>query len=217
VKFPPQAPRKEPNILTAEAFGKLLQQLNGQFRTMVSVVALTGLRIGELPALRWRSLDLEEGTLQVRESVFQGQMQAPKSQKSVRTVPLGPVACRILKEHRAAHPAAQPEDLVFPNKRGGPHSESNLLHRVLRPAGEKAGLGRVTWHQFRHIHSTVLHDLNVPAKIAQQQLGHASVETTMKVYTHVVQKTHRKAIEDLEGVLFPNVPKLARARRGTAA
>ena len=43
--------------------------------------------------------------------------------------------------------------------------------------------------------------------MAQQQLGHASIETTLNIYTHVVQSTHRKAIEDLEHVLFPNVPK----------
>jgi integrase-like protein len=67
----------------------------------------------------------------------------------------------------------------------------------------------VTWHQFRHVHSSLLHDLGVPAKVAQQQLGHASVHTTLKVYTHVVETTHRKAIEDLERVLFPSVPKLA--------
>jgi len=67
----------------------------------------------------------------------------------------------------------------------------------------------VTWHQFRHVHSSLLHDLGVPAKVAQQQLGHASVDTTLKVYTHVVETTHRKAIEDLERVLFPSVTKSA--------
>jgi integrase len=45
-----------------------------------------------------------------------------------------------------------------------------LLRNVLQPAAEAAGLGRVTWHQFRHIHSSLLNDLNVPVKIAQEQL-----------------------------------------------
>ncbi len=81
--------------------------------------------------------------------------------------------------------------------------------RVLRPAAMAAGLDRVTWHQFRHVHSSPLHDLGVPAKVAQQELGHAAVETTLKVYTHAMPETHRRAVEDLERVLFPNVPKLA--------
>jgi integrase len=41
----------------------------------------------------------------------------------------------------------------------------------------------VTWHQFRHVHSSLLHDLGAPAKVAQQQLGHASVDTILRVYT----------------------------------
>ncbi len=81
--------------------------------------------------------------------------------------------------------------------------------RVLRPAAKAAGLGGVTWHQFRHVHSSLLHDLGVPVKFAQQQLGHATVETTLNVYTHTILETHRRAVVDLERVLFPNVPKLA--------
>jgi integrase len=46
------------------------------------------------------------------------------------------------------------------------------------------GLGRVPWHQFRHLHSSLLNDLKVPVKIAQEQLGHASVTTTLNIYMH---------------------------------
>jgi integrase len=83
-----------------------------------------------------------------------------------------------------------------------------LLERVLQPAAVRAGLGRVTWHQFRHVHSSLLNDLGVPVKIAQEQLGHASVQTTLNIYTHVVKASHRRAIEQLEARLFPSVPKL---------
>jgi len=75
-----------------------------------------------------------------------------------------------------------------------------------------AGLGHVTWHQLRHVHSSVLHDPGVPVKIVQRQLGHAAVETTLNIYTHVVGETHRKAIEGLERVLFPNVPNFDGSR-----
>jgi integrase len=68
---------------------------------------------------------------------------------------------------------------------------------------------RVTWRQFRHIHSTLLNDLKVPVKIAQEQLGHASIQTTLNIYTHVVDASHRKAIEAIERELFPSVPKSA--------
>ena len=180
---------------------------------MVSLIAATGLRIGELLGLRWRALDLDIGTLAVRESVFEGQFQPPKTQKAVRTIPLRPHAIAALTAHRQRIIRRAAEDLVFGNRKGDPLRESKLLTNVLQPAAEAAGLGRVTWHQFRHIHSSLLNDLKVPVKIAQEQLGHASISTTLNIYTHVVDALHRKAVEAVEERLFveldPNGPKLA--------
>jgi len=175
---------------------------------MVELIAATALGVGELLAVRWRALDLKVGTLAVRESVYGGQFQRPKTHKSRRTIPLGPHAITSLKAHRDRSTRKTDDDLVFPNKSGEPLRESKLLERVLQPAAERAGLGRVTWHQFRHIHSSLLNDLRVPVKIAQEQLGHASIQTTLNIYTHVVDASHRQAIEALERELFPSVPKL---------
>jgi integrase len=175
---------------------------------MVRLIAVTGMRVGELLAVRWRSLDLEIGTLSVRESVYEGKFQSPKTQRSRRTIPLGPHAISWLREHRLLATRTAAEDLVFGNRNGHPLRESKLLQNVLQPAAEAAGLGRVTWHQFRHILSSLLNDLRVPVKIAQEQLGHASISTTLNIYTHVVDASHRKAIEALERELFPSVPKL---------
>ena len=77
-----------------------------------------------------------------------------------------------------------------------------MLTTVLQPAAERAGLGRVTWHQFRHIHTSLLNDLYVPAKIAQERLGHASISTTLNIYTHAADASHRKASEAVERELF---------------
>ncbi len=55
-----------------------------------------------------------------------------------------------------------------------------MLTTVLQPAAERAGLGRVTWHQFRDIHSSLLNDLNVPAKIAQEQRGAGLSDSDLK-------------------------------------
>jgi integrase len=97
---------------------------------------------------------------------------------------------------------ATADDLLFGNPHGKPLRESKVLQRVLQPVAAAAGLGRVTWHQFRHIHSSLLNDLRVPAKIAQEQLGHAAITTTLNIYTHVVEASHRSAIEAVEARLF---------------
>src|ERR1700675_4967583 len=83
------------------------------------------------------------------------------------------------------------EDLVFPYKYGEPYSESYLLQQIL----QAAGITRMTWHQLRHIHSTLLHELGVPLKVAQEQLRHATIGTTLKAHSHTIPETHRKAIE----------------------
>ncbi len=207
VKFPRQAEREAPAIIAGDDFAKLLSEVEEPYKTMVELIAATGLRIGELLAVRWRALDLEVGTLTVRESVYEGKFQRPKTHKSRRTIPLGPHAITSLKEHCARSARKSDDDLVFPNKSGEPLRESKLLERVLQPAAERTGLGRVTWHQFRHIHSSLVNDLRVPVRIALEQLGHASIQTTLNIYTHVVDASHRAAIEQLEQQLFPTVPK----------
>ena len=105
----------------------------------------------------------------------------------------------------------EPRDLVFAHRHGDALRESKLPTTVLQPAAKAAGLERVTWHQFRHIHSSLLNDLRVPVKIAQEQFGHASISTTLNIYTHVVDASNRQAIEALERQLFPTVPKSQKA------
>jgi integrase len=208
VKFPEKELKEAPALIIGEDFMKLLEHLDEPYRTMVKLIAVTGMRIGELLAVRWRSLDLEIGTLSVRESVYEGKFQSPKTQKSRRTIPLGPQSILWLREHRLRATRTASDDLLFGNRNGRPLRESKLLRNLLQPAAKAVGLGRVTWHQFRHIHSSLLNDLRVPVKIAQEQLGHSSISTTLNIYTHVVDASHRKAIEALERELFPSVPKL---------
>jgi integrase len=202
VKFPQKGLKEKPAIIAGEDLARLLKHLDEPYRTMVSLIAATGLRIGELLALRWSALDLEGGALAVRESVFEGKFQPPKTLKAVRTIPLGRYAVAALTSHREHVTRTAPGELVFGNRNGKPLRESKVLRNELQPAAEKAGLGRVTWHQFRHIHSSLLNDLRVPVKIAQEQLGHASISTTLNIYTHVLDASHRKAVEAVEERLF---------------
>ena len=187
---------------------------------MVQLIAATGLRIGELLALRWSALDLDNGTLAVRESVFEGTFQAPKTAKAVRTIPLGSHAVAALTRHRERAKRKEPGDLVFGNAKGLPMRESKLLTRVLQPAAETAGLGRVTWHQFRHIHSSLLNDLRVPVKIAQEQLGHASIATTLGIYTQrrcVAPEGHRGCRRAVVWLTARNGPNSAEALESAPA
>ena len=105
------------------------------------------------------------------------------------------------------------DDLVFANCNGDLLRESKLWRNVLQPAAKEAGLGRVTWHQFRHVHSSLLNDLKVPVKIAQEQLGHASIATTLGIYTHVVDALSSEGYRGCRRAVVwrsgPTGPKLA--------
>jgi len=115
-KVPVQGLRKEPKILNSEALQKLLKQLREPYRSMLILAALTGLRVGELLALRWRMVDLTVGTIRISESVFHGQVQLPKSERSIRTIPIGPQTRVLLEEHRARFATNWSEEgLLFPN------------------------------------------------------------------------------------------------------
>ena len=114
---------------------------------------------------------------------------------------------RTLADDRQLSSNANPGDLLFPWKKGCPYGEPYLLQEILQPAGKAVGIGKVSLHQLRHIHSPQHHNLGVPAKFAQRQLGHASIETTVNIDTHVADDAHRKAGCDPKRLLSPNGPE----------
>ena len=218
IKAPPMQRRRETIVLTREQLATLLQVLQEPIKTLAITVAMTGLRIGEVLALRWRSLDFEKGLIQVREAVYEGHLSSPKSKSSIRDIPMGPSLQHLLSDSRKAAPA---DAFVFASRSGTPLDSHNLLARVLKPACRRAGLPAISWHSFRHTHATLLSDLGESLKTAQAQLGHARLSTTAEIYTHVVPASQRAAIEKLEKAIWPqldpNGPKLERvAVRGTS-
>lgn len=204
VKLPAAAPPREVRFLIPEQVGTLLTVLTEPVRTMVLLALLTGLRRSELFALRWKHVDLDRGVLQIRDSVYEGRFGTPKTKSSIRDIPLSPIAVSALQKLKSIEPGA----LVFPSRKGTPLDPANVLKRVVYPACESVGLPKVGWHVFRHTHATLLSDLGEPLRLAQAQLGHSDLGTTLQVYTHAVPESQRRAVDKLERVLFPNVPRL---------
>jgi integrase len=163
VRFPQQGLKEKPVMITGDSPARLLKRVNEPHRTMVRLIAATGLRIGELLALRWSTLDLEGAALTVREFVFDGKFQPHKTRKALRTIPLGRHAARVLRSHRERVSRRAESDLVFGNRNGDAMRESKLLTNVLQPAAEAAGLGRVTWLLANCLESASRLETSVPA------------------------------------------------------
>jgi integrase len=191
----------------------------------------TGLRQSELIGLRWPDLDLEDcahASLHLVRGIQRHQdgtwlVQAPKSKKGTRTVPLTSLGCEALQRQRALQAAAKlvagkrwkpvpllnPEtgkttvfdDLVFTNLTGGPLSGVTVTKRF-QAALKDAGMStEVDFHGLRHSAGSILAALGVPPKVVQKILGHANISTTLNIYTHATEKAKRDAMSALNTAL----------------
>lgn len=197
---------KERVYLSAAETQKLIASLNEPFRTIVTILALTGLRISELLALRWKNVDFLRGAIHVREAVSEGVFGSPKTKSSRRDVPMSEPVRQSLVNQRARCRQTGPDDLVLATRKQTPLNSKNIRRRVLRPTCEALQLPAVNWHSFRHTHATLLGDV-ASLKTAQALLGHRDLETTLNVYTHAIPESQQRAVDRVAEILFPNVPK----------
>lgn len=207
IRLGDREPLRERLYLAPPEVHRLLAALPEPCRTLVLLAVLTGLRIGELLALRWKSLDLVRGVVMVRETVSEGCFGAPKTRSSRRDVPLSEAALNAVLFHRGRCRQAQPEDLLFASRNQTPLNPKNLMRRVLRPACKALELPPITWHSFRHTHATLLGEVGESLRTAQAILGHSDLKTTLNVYTHPIPESERRAVDKVAAILFPNVPK----------
>lgn len=204
VRLPSLSIQQERFALTPEQLRKLLSELEEPCRSMVLIAVLTGLRRGELFALRWGVVDFERKVIRVRESVYEGHFNTQKTRSSIRSIPMGEALEEVFLSLRPKGAAAN--DLVFASQKGTPLRPENILKREIHPACVRLGLPKVGWHNLRHTCATLLHE-HEPLRVAQAILGHSDLQTTLG-YTHVLPGWQREAMKRLEReILFPNVPK----------
>lgn len=143
--------------------------------------ALTGLRRGELLALRWEDVDFEQSSIRVFEGYSANQAGKPKSRKS-RTLPMVDKVADTLKALKTRGVHTDKSDLVFVSRDGG-HLDGSALRRRYKAALDAAGLRRLRFHDLRHTFGSLA--INV-ASIVQVQawMGHADIQTTMRYLHH---------------------------------
>ena len=207
VKLPPKPRRTVTRCLRGQV-QKLIAQMREPYRSMVLLAVLTGLRRGELFALRWGAVNFQKGTLDVRESVYNGHFSTPNTRSSVRRIPLSSPEIALLRAHQSRVKRSDPEELVFASRAETPFRPHNILKRVIQPLCRKLKYGCVGWHTFRHVNATLLSELGEPLKTSQAILGHSDMQTTLQVYTHAVSESVLRTEERLaKAVLDPIGPK----------
>jgi integrase len=214
----PAATTTRSTKLTPDQVADIAEATALEFRPMVWLGAMLGLRWSEVAGLRVGRLDLLRRTVTVAEAVTRDAkgrpvFTAPKSAAGARTLSMPVALADMLAEHLAqlGATAADPDALVFPAPEGGPLRYSNWRRRVWQPACVSAGVGIVTkdpetkkgryegagFHDLRRANATSLVLANVDLKTAGARLGHSDPRLTLAVYAQATSDADKAAAEAL--------------------
>ena len=212
---PPRDQHKEMKTLGVEQARQLIDAARGdRFEALYVLALTTGLRQGELLALRWQDVDLGDGSLRVVGTLYRSSkglltIAEPKTAGSRRQVTLGSLAVDALarqKDNQAAQrllcgAAWEDHGLVFTNELGRPMEATNLRRRFFQPLLQRAGLPGIRFHDLRHTAATLLLGEGVHPKIVSERLGHSRVGITLDLYSHVTPTMQREAAAAVDTVL----------------
>jgi integrase len=208
----PKVERQEMKTLTAGQAARLLEAIKRNRVYWPVLVALsTGMRRGEILALRWKNIDLDRGVARVVESLEQTKtalrFKPPKTEKArAITLPSFTVEeLRRLKRHQAEELLAlgvrqSGDTLACARHDGEPMPPRSLTHEFAKVAGRVKDVPRVRFHDLRHSHATQLLSAGVHPKIAQERLGHSTITTTLDLYSHVTETMQEDAAAKLDTV-----------------
>jgi integrase len=162
-------------------------------RVLCLTAAMTGLRQGELLALRWLDVDWRAARLRVRRTYTRGRFGAPKSRRSVRSVPVTDRVGGELERHfqRSAYQAD--EDLVFCHPHTGNPLDASRLRKRVATSLDAAGVRRVRFHDLRHTFGTHCAAAGVAVRTLQEWMGHRDAKTT-EIYADYAPSEHEGAL-----------------------
>ena len=210
----PKKPKTEQSVLTPEQIRRLLEAADSvQWRAFLLTAVTTGLRIGELVAMKWKNVDWEQGKYAVMETYqYHGEspgFKRPKSAKSAGVVELSPACLELLKTHRKEQvrhrlqtPGYVDLDLLFPRKKGTIFLPPNIWTDIWQPLLKKAGVPKLRLHDLRHTCAALLIDQGESPKFIQQQMRHATIQTTFDTYGHLFPEHGQEALGRLDSALF---------------
>ena len=218
----PKCTKKQIRVLTIDEQKAFVCILDDEKHKLAFLIALgTGLRLGEVSALKWQDFNFYENTIKIcrtvrRTKIFiDGRMtksqliyQTPKTDAGNRTIPIPASIVTSIKEYKknqnlhilSSGPLYQNNDLMFCNEYGvqlDPSSLSKMFSRLIK----KANLDHINFHGLRHTFATRLLEVNEHPKVVQEILGHSDISLTLNTYTHVMPEIKKSAIQKIEHLL----------------
>jgi integrase len=215
----PKVKQEEIEPLDTEQALTLLNAARGDRFEALYVLCLTaGLRQGEALGLKWRSVDLDSGTLRVERQLQRrrgengepGRLEFSEPKNASRRkigLPLRAVRAlqehheRQLKEKRDAGPLYEDQGLVFASQYGGPLDAQNIVNRYFKPLLQRTGLPQIRFHDLRHSCLSLLAQRGEPIRDLQALAGHATAAFTLQRYTHHYDASARRTAAAMDETL----------------
>jgi integrase len=179
----------------------------------VLLAVTTGLRLGEILGLRWCDVDMDAGTLTVRQALEETRaaglnFKPPKTHRSKRPVALPSLIVDALRLHKGAQaqqrlllgPAWKDYGLVCPRDTGEPWSP-RIVSKAFEHLAEKAGVPQIRFHDLRHSHASQLLKQGIHFTVVSKRLGHKRPATTLDIYSHLLPGMQEEAAERTDSAL----------------
>jgi integrase len=212
----PKVSNAEMGFLTPDEVNIFLQNVPDRWYVFFLTAITTGLRVGELLAMKWANLDWHNDRYHVKETLLRARggyssgFAPPKTDKSAAPVYLTPSCVTALQKYRrqqsedrlGAGDKYDDHDLIFATTEGAAFDSCNLVRRVFHPALKAASLRRIRFHDLRHTCASLLINQGESPKYIQSQLRHSSIDMTFDRYGHLFPDAGREAAARMDETLF---------------
>ncbi|MCC0716526.1 site-specific integrase [Clostridioides sp. ES-S-0077-01] len=201
-------------IISLKDFNKILERFpqGSSFYTPLQIAFNTGMRGGEITALQWDDIDLENKIIHVRHTLISKgkegfELGSPKTESSYRKINIGDTLTKVLREHKKLQKEMKlkfGEWYINSNfvctKEMGEHVTTNSLKYLSRVVNYELGID-FNFHSLRHTHATMLLENGANIKDIQHRLGHAKISTTMDTYSHVTNNMRNQTVNIFESIV----------------
>lgn len=178
------------------------EEEDSKWYVIYRLLAFSGMRKGELLGLQWKKINFQDNIIQIDQTLTRGQnntliIQPTKTSAGTRTISMDSTTMNILKEWRTQQRldflklgmnTNKPNQYVFTSYKDNSLIQHSNLTNVINRIIKKHDLKRITVHQLRHSHCSLLFESGATIKEVQERLGHSSYEVTLNIYTHVTEE-----------------------------
>ncbi len=223
---PPRVTRPEAKYFTSSQIDQLMKSIEGdRWHTMILFTLGTGMRRGEVCALKWENVDLEKGIVYVKESARRVRnhtrrgpktkiiISPPKTDKGKRAVPLPSQILAALKKHKAKQAEEKLKIGEYYKDQGfvfawedGRIVDPDYLTKYFRKVIKKCGFEGISLHSLRHSYASALLKMGESPKTVQEILGHSTIMITLDTYSHIAPEMKEQAAQKMDEFLTKKKP-----------